>query len=68
MQRWTDRRTHTHTRTHTAHIILVFYSVLTRTSMLVPVGKDKVRHEKRRLGSSATSGMRFKTIRKPTKL
>lgn len=61
-----DGHTHIHTHTHTAHITLVFYSVLTRTSMLVPWERTKVRHEKRRLGPSATSGMRFKTIREET--
>lgn len=35
--------------------------------MLVVMG-NKVRHEKSRLGPSATSGMRFRTIKEPTKM
>lgn len=37
------------------------------SSMLVVMG-NKVRHEKSRLGPSATSGMRLRTIREPTKM
>lgn len=39
---WPTRKDgQTHTLTHATHVTLVFYSVLTMTFTLVPVGKDK---------------------------
>lgn len=58
-----EGRTHTYTHTLFAHVTLVFYSVLTMVPMLVALGKDT---RQQATAPSATSGMKFKTIREGT--